>query len=410
MNCKFCGKELNGNLGVLHSHENYCNMNPNRKVRSVIVTDKMLNHLANVRKQKLKKGGWPCKHCNLTFESRSMWLEHNRQVHSEFCSSNKFGVKNIKWVCNICNNCLPSRRSLAEHKRACMETHGFQKDTLGRYINLGSGGKCKFCNFIAKTSSGLTLHEKFCMSNPNREARKGRPLSDEAKVKLSMIAKERVGYSANYNDSACKYIDKLNLEKGWNLQHALNGGEITVGPYYLDGYDAKRNIAFEYDEPAHYGAAKMKHDVVKQNYIIGLIHCEFWRYDEKADKLYKVSDGMKLEDFVLIKNSLKKQSKKEETSKTKSNKVKAKKSYIRKNVPWPRYEYDKRLKEERWEIILNCNIDFTKFGWVNELSKLFGIAPNKAGKYVKKNFPDFYKNCFVRKSSADVVNLVDTQA
>lgn len=376
-------------------------MNPNKKVRNVIVTEKMLNHLANVRKQNLKKGGWPCKHCELIFESQSLWLEHNRKFHSEFCRGSNY--KGIRWVCNICNNVLPSRRTLAEHKKDCGKEHGFKYNKLGRLINTGTGGKCKFCDFIAKNNLGLALHEKHCYSNPNREAHKGHPVSDETKIKLSMIAKERVGYSANYNDTACKYIDKLNLEKGWNLQHALNGGEITVGPYYLDGYDVKRNIAFEYDEPSHYRTAKMKHDVVKQNYIIGLIHCEFWRYDEKVDKLYKVSDGMKLEDFVLIKNSLKKISKKEETSK-------AKKSYILKNVPWPRYEYDKRLKEERWEIILNCNIDFTKFGWVNELSKLFGIAPNKAGKYVKKNFPDFYKNCFVRKSSADVVNLVDTQA
>ena len=358
-----------------------------------------------LNQSKRKKDGWKCNHCNDVFITRRAWLEHNRQVHSEFCRSSN--QKDIKWECEICHNVLPNRKSLGEHRRICAKENNIRLDKLGRRINQGTGGKCKFCNFIAKTNSGLTLHEKFCMSNPNRETRKGHPVSDETKIKLSMIAKERVGYSANYNDIACKYIDKLNLEKGWNLQHALNGGEITVGPYYLDGYDAKRNIAFEYDEPAHYETTKMKHDIVKQNYIIGLIHCEFWRYDERADKLYKVSDGMKLEDFVLIKNSLKKQSKKEGTPKTKSNKVKAKKSYIRKNVPWPRYEYDKRLKEERWEIILNCNIDFTKFGWVNELSKLFGIAPNKAGKYVKKNFPDFYKNCFVRNSSADAVNLVD---
>lgn len=58
---------------------------------------------------------------------------------------------------------------------------------------------------------------------------------------------------------------------------------------------------------------------------------------------------------------------------------------------------NEQLKKERWEIIENSNIDFSKFGWVGQLSKLFGIAPNRAGEYVKNNFPDFYKNCFVRK-------------
>ena len=54
------------------------------------------------------------------------------------------------------------------------------------------------------------------------------------------------------------------------------------------------------------------------------------------------------------------------------------------------------LKEERWLIINNCDIDFNKFGWVKELSNLFGISSNKAGSYVRKNFPEFYKTCFIR--------------
>ena len=32
----------------------------------------------------------------------------------------------------------------------------------------------------------------------------------------------------NFNLNACKFIDKLNMEKGYNLQHALNGGEMEL--------------------------------------------------------------------------------------------------------------------------------------------------------------------------------------
>lgn len=57
------------------------------------------------------------------------------------------------------------------------------------------------------------------------------------------------------------------------------------------------------------------------------------------------------------------------------------------------------LENERWNIIVNSDIDFSKFGWVEKLSALFNISLNKAGLYVKKHFPDFYdKNCFKRKS------------
>ena len=64
---------------------------------------------------------------------------------------------------------------------------------------------------------------------------------------------------------------------------------------------------------------------------------------------------------------------------------------IQKNV------IDSQLEKERWEIIQQSNIDFQKFGWVIEISKLFGISTNRGGKYIRKHFPEFYKTCYVRK-------------
>lgn len=56
-----------------------------------------------------------------------------------------------------------------------------------------------------------------------------------------------------------------------------------------------------------------------------------------------------------------------------------------------------KLKEERWGIIQKSGIDFSKFGWVKKLSVLFGICENKAGKYIRNNYPEFYKACYKRK-------------
>lgn len=56
-----------------------------------------------------------------------------------------------------------------------------------------------------------------------------------------------------------------------------------------------------------------------------------------------------------------------------------------------------QLKEERWEIIQESDINFSKFGWVKELSALFGICENKAGKYIRDNYPEFYKTCYKRR-------------
>ncbi len=57
---------------------------------------------------------------------------------------------------------------------------------------------------------------------------------------------------------------------------------------------------------------------------------------------------------------------------------------------------DKKLEDERWNIIQNSNIDFSKYGWVKEISKKFNVAGNKGGKYIKKHFPDFYNTCYKR--------------
>ena len=74
-------------------------------------------------------------------------------------------------------------------------------------------------------------------------------------------------------------------------------------------------------------------------------------------------------------------------------------NFLKLKNPRKRTDYiDKSLEDERWSIIQNSNIDFSKFGWVKEISVLFGIAENKAGKYIKRHFPDFYKTCYRRKS------------
>jgi hypothetical protein len=74
---------------------------------------------------------------------------------------------------------------------------------------------------------------------------------------------------------------------GWNLIHALNGGEYIVIGYSLDGYDKERNIVFEYDEPKHFskdGVLKEK-DFNRMKDIILILACRFIRYNEKENKI-----------------------------------------------------------------------------------------------------------------------------
>ena len=54
-------------------------------------------------------------------------------------------------------------------------------------------------------------------------------------------------------------------------------------------------------------------------------------------------------------------------------------------------------RNERINLILNSNVDFSKFGWVGKVSSIINLSPQKVNVFMKKYMPDFYKNCFVRK-------------
>jgi len=132
-----------------------------------------------------------------------------------------------------------------------------------------------------------------------REKCKNKIVTEETKYKLRLATinnlkkKGIVGgiRGKNFNSKACEFIDKLNKERGWNLQHALNGGEVELYGYFVDGYDKKRNIVFEYDEPYHYISERIlkPRDTIRQQRIMEYIKPSmFIRYDEKQNRLYDV--------------------------------------------------------------------------------------------------------------------------
>lgn len=66
--------------------------------------------------------------------------------------------------------------------------------------------------------------------------------------------------------------------------------------------------------------------------------------------------------------------------------LRKKNEYKNKNIP-----IIKKIKDS--------DIDFTKQGWVKQVSKIIGISENKGGNWVKKNMNDFYnEKCWKRKT------------
>jgi len=218
-----------------------------------------------------------------------------------------------------------------EYKRNCPKCNKEIYYTLkGNYIRAMSNNKiCKSCASIGKSKSKehilkcsfalkgrkITEECKKKMSDAHKgkspcrwaiekaiecnkkrigplNQRFGKYHTEETKEKQRIAAYKRVellGGHPSYNLTSCEYIDRLNKEKGWNLQHALNGGEISIACYSLDGYDKDRNIIFEYDENSsnHNSEKGKKKDLYRQQYIIKTIRpTRFLRYSEKHNRLY----------------------------------------------------------------------------------------------------------------------------
>ena len=129
---------------------------------------------------------------------------------------------------------------------------------------------------------------------------KGRKFSKEHRINLGISARERIKKQiekrlANgaqvtpaFNPRGCDMIDILN-ENGYNFQHAQNGGEFYIIGFWLDGYDAEKNIAIEIDEPAHFIDGQLKEkDIERQSEIERELNCKFIRI--KVDKNNNILD------------------------------------------------------------------------------------------------------------------------
>ena len=252
--CKYCGKEFD-NKQKLGGHTTKCKLNPNY--------EKNKKQLEEARK-------------NINRE--------NKHLH-----------------CQYCNKEIANEGCLKIHETACEKNPNRQKCNN----RIGNGGLTKgySCKWKGKTKYNneilakryLTWKQKF----DNGEYKNlGHKHSEETKQHLREIFIEKIknqhgSFKCFYAKRACEYINKLNIKKKWNLQHAENGGEVYCLGYWLDGYDKEKNIVFEYDEPKHYKDVQNNilndKDIQRQQNIINKLHCEFWRYNEFLNLLYKVN-------------------------------------------------------------------------------------------------------------------------
>lgn len=165
---------------------------------------------------------------------------------------------------------------------SCSQLGKSLSDNTKNKISLSLKGCCRPINVCDKISKSMIGNV-------------GKQHTEETKYKLRISTikdlkkKGILPSNVNFNPKACEFIDKLNEERGWNLQHALNGGEIELYGYFVDGYDKERNIIFEYDEHNHERRDRKQKDLIRQeNLLKNIVPSLFIRYNEKKNKIYEI--------------------------------------------------------------------------------------------------------------------------
>lgn len=260
--------------------------------------------------------------------------------------------------------------------------------------------KCRFCGIRIEEKTKRGIHTIHCDLNPDKGKRifkKRGSMSESHRRNISIGRKKYLREAGKnpYHDSHSS--KKSNPEKIVELEFIKRGikGWIYNFP----------NGSYKYD----FAFPELKVDVE----IDGRQHSVESRkiFDSRRDE-WSVSQGWRVLRIpaILVRNDL------EAVMETIVDFIGKGNLEIQKNLN-PR-DYGILTKKEKKEIkkqeilkienerigeirnrLIASNIDFSKFGWVDEASIILNISPQKVSNWMKKNFQSFYETkCFRRKS------------
>jgi very-short-patch-repair endonuclease len=264
--------------------------------------------------------------------------------------------------------------------------------------------KCKYCTKEFETKLKLGGHLAWCKENPLYKEKsrvtkekisavhKGKKLSNEQKEKISEGRKKylmenphMVPYKLNHS-SKISYPERyfLRVLRGFIFQYKVPG---TL--YEIDFANPGRKIAIEIDGDQHYLDQTMVDHDIKRDEILKNMGWETirirWSNYRSLDRVERekiiekiMTFSLDIEKDIIFFCQIKEEKKEKEIRDRKDKK-------------------EKTIEGKR-RMILESNIDFSKFGWVREVSEILNITPNSGGRWVRENMEDFYKlNCYKRK-------------
>ena len=208
MICEECGKEHDGSYGSGRFCSDHCrrvwigrHSIQKRKQNGTFISGFAISK-THGRSKKAPYGTWKCQHCNYIAQTKGELQIH---IHDTHARHDNYGNP-IIWNKDLT---LKDNKSLQKANKTLKD--GYRT------------GRLKAWN----------KHKK----HSEEEIRKIRISTVNYLLKTKHIKQPR------YNIDSIQFFDNLSKEKGWNLQHAENGGEFYTGiGYFVDAYD-KNNFS-----------------------------------------------------------------------------------------------------------------------------------------------------------------------
>jgi very-short-patch-repair endonuclease len=255
---------------------------------------------------------------------------------------------------------------------------------------------CKYCGKQFEDSEGLKFggHITTCSSRPKdvienrlsilRAKGKLQVMSAESRLKISIARKkyllehpDKVPYKLNHKHKQTypeRYFKKV--LHGFVMQYMPEG---TL--YCIDFANIDNKIAIEIDGEQHYVDKKMVIHDIKRTKILEELGWRIirvrWSYfkklsnEQKREIIYDINShsmdiSTKLTNYVDIKKQIKR------------NAIKAKAVANEEKII------------NRIHLLTHSDIDFSKYGWIEEASKLVKISRTSIVKFIKKYMPELF--------------------
>jgi very-short-patch-repair endonuclease len=301
----------------------------------------------------------------------------------------------------------------------------FSKMGIISHINFKHIKPSPFIEYLEKIRSGETKHwAKGQTKETNKSLQKQ---SETAKInyKNGLVIPPFTGKHHSKETKEImrrKRFEYLKNHPAWNNKGTLSYGEnwlhniflenkiyekyiiineYPIYPYFIDFSFINEKVAVEYDGEVHFknGKERYEHDIKRDEYL----KTKGWRVYRIP---YYEMKNFKIEDLLnFIGNPIKNENinkidylmKYKEYKKLQDEKERLKKELKKELIEKTKQENIKILREK----ILNSNIDFSKFGWVNKVSIIINCKFQHVNSWMKKHMLDFYnEKCFKRKNSS----------